>query len=213
VIFVHGHHEQTPCPFFLTPHFAIAFKGLFSRDSFVYVPYNKPDKLVSDIQAYNVHIAFPLNGALAKLRGLKSAAFKKVRSRRLSGIFLLSFSLPCIAICVHVRAPAQPTCSHTPTPIHPKHIQITSVSTAVLWRPSKCFESSALIVEAFAPVAGLFSVVFIGCLLAGAVVVVIELQRHSSLFFAAEPGSKRAEELRGCEPFGHGFWFALISTR
>jgi len=82
VIFVHGLHEQTPCPFFLTPHFAIAFKGLFSRESFVYVPYNKPDKLVSDIQAYNVHIAFPLNGALAKLRALKSAAFKKVRSRQ-----------------------------------------------------------------------------------------------------------------------------------
>ena len=103
---------------------------------------------------------------------------------------------------------------HATTPIHLKHIfQITSVSTAVLWRPSKCFESSALIVEAFAPVAGLFAVVFIGCLLAGAVVVVIEMQRHDSMFFAAEPGSKRAAELRGCEPFGHGFWFALISTR
>ena len=195
----------------LTPHFAIALKGLFPREAFLYVPYTKPNKLVSDILGYNIHIAFPLNGALAQLRGLKSAAFKKVRSRRLSGIFLLSFSLPCIAICVHVRAPAQPTCSHTPTPIHSK--QITSVSTAVLWRPSKCFESSALIVEAFAPVAGLFAVVFIGCLLAGAVVVVIEMQRHDSMFFAAQSGSKRAEELRGCEPFGLGFWFALICTR
>ena len=44
---------------------------------------------MSDILGYNIHIAFPLNGALAQLRGLKSAAFKKVRSRRLSGIFLL----------------------------------------------------------------------------------------------------------------------------
>jgi hypothetical protein len=88
----------------LTSHFAIAPKGLFPRNAFLYVPYTKPDKLVSDILAYNAHIAFPLNGALAKLRGLKSATFKKVRSRRLSGIFLLSFSLPCIAICVHARS-------------------------------------------------------------------------------------------------------------
>ena len=79
--------------FCLTPHFAIALKGLFPRESFLYVPYTKPDKLMSDILAYNIHIAFPLNGALAKLRGLKSAAFKKVRSRQLSGIFPLSFSL------------------------------------------------------------------------------------------------------------------------
>jgi hypothetical protein len=62
-------------------------------------------------------------------------------------------------------------------------------------------------------VAGLFTVVFIGCFLAGAVVVVIEMQRPSSMFFAADPGSKRVEELRGGKPFGHGFWFALISTR
>jgi hypothetical protein len=88
----------------LAPHFAIALKGLFPREALVYVPYIKPDKLVSDILAYNVHFAFPLNGALAKLRGLKSATFKKVRSRRLSSIFLLSFSLPCIAICLHARS-------------------------------------------------------------------------------------------------------------
>jgi len=30
-------------------------------------------------------------------------------------------------------------------------------------------------------------------------------------FFTEGPGSKRKEELRGCAPFGHGFWFAFIS--
>jgi hypothetical protein len=88
----------------------------------------------------------------------------------------------------------------------------TTVATAVLWRPSKCFDASTLILEAFAPVAGLFGVVFVGCLLAGAVVVVIELKSPSSAFFRQESGGKRIAELRGGSPFGHGFWFALIST-
>ena len=96
--------------------------------------------------------------------------------------------------------------AHSPT-----HSQLTTVSTAVLWRPSRCFESSALVIEAFRPVAGLFGVVFAGCFLAGAIVVAIEMLLQSqSQFFTEGPGSKRKEELRGCAPFGHGFWFAFI---
>lgn len=96
--------------------------------------------------------------------------------------------------------------AHSPT-----HSQLTTVSTAVLWRPSRCFESSALVIEAFRPVAGLFGVVFAGCFLAGAIVVAIEMLLQSqSQFFTQGPGSKRKEELRGCAPFGHGFWFAFI---
>ncbi len=89
---------------------------------------------------------------------------------------------------------------------------MATASTAVLWRPSRCFEPATLVIDAFAPVVGLFGVVFIGCIVAGIVNVVIEIQVPDSMFFVESPGSERAKEVRGGKPLGRGFWFALNST-
>jgi hypothetical protein len=64
----------------LTRYFFTAFKGLFPRSAFSYILYTQVDGLVSDIEAYKIHMAFPVNGALARLRSLKAVAFSKVGS-------------------------------------------------------------------------------------------------------------------------------------
>ena len=64
----------------LTRYFSTAFKGLFPREAFSYIPYTQVDGLVSGIEAYKIHVAFPVNGALARLRSLKSVALSKVGS-------------------------------------------------------------------------------------------------------------------------------------
>ena len=122
---------------------------------------------------------------------------------------LLSFSLYFEYECLFVVRSLR-FCESLPHP--DSQSKITTVPTAVLWRPSKCFDASTLTLEAFAPVSGLFGVVFVGRLLAGSVVVVTELKSPSSVFFRQESGGKRIAELRGGSPFGHGFWFALICT-
>ena len=140
--------------------------GFFPEELFAYKEYTDPDQLVSDIQAYKVHLAFPVNSVVSQLRNSK-------------GIVLLKLS---------------------------------SASTAVLWRPARVFQPASLIIEAFAPVVGLFAVVFIGCLLSGVVTVIIELHNPSSMFFVESPGHKRTQEVRDGKPLARGFWFALNST-
>jgi hypothetical protein len=89
---------------------------------------------------------------------------------------------------------------------------VTSASTAVLWRPSKVFQPAFIIIEAFAPVVGLFGVVFFGCLVAGTVSMLIELTVPDSMLFLKSLGNERKRELRTGKPLGRGFWFALNST-
>ena len=63
------------CP---THVFSIALKGIFPKAAFKYIPYTQPDQLVVDIQDYKIHIAFPVNGAVAQLIQSKGIVISKV---------------------------------------------------------------------------------------------------------------------------------------
>ena len=89
--------------------------------------------------------------------------------------------------------------------------QLSSASTAVLWRPGKIFNPALLGIEAFLPVLGLFGVLFIGCLVAGVISVVIELNVPDSMFFESTIAERR-NEIRMGKPLGRSFLFSLSST-
>ncbi len=170
----------------------IAFPGLFREDAVIYKPYVAPDALLSDLEAYKIHISFPINSAVAELRKSKGIAFTKV--------------IPCRGFTLHRWTVAK---SHFLCSLTRRNIQINSASTAVLWRPSRVLQPAFLILESFVPVVGLFGVVFIGCLLAGMISVLIELGVPDSTLYSNSPGSERHRELRTGQPLGRGFMFAL----
>jgi hypothetical protein len=157
-----------PCPAYTRASFLKTGidSGFFTEDLFDYIQYTDPDELVSDIQAYKIHLAFPVNSVVSRLRNSKGIVLAK----------------------------------------------LSSASTAVLWRPSRVFQPASLVISAFAPVVGLFAVVFVGCFLFGVVTVIIELRNPRSMFFSESPGHKRAQEVRDGKPLARGFWFALNST-
>ena len=92
--------------------------------------------------------------------------------------------------------------------------QLSSASTAVLWRPDRIFNPALLAIEAFLPVLGLFGVLFIGCLVAGVISVAIELNVPDSMFFETPEVERRNvwNEVRTGKPLGRGFLFSLSST-
>jgi hypothetical protein len=92
--------------------------------------------------------------------------------------------------------------------------QLSSASTAVLWRPDKVFNPALLAVQAFLPVLGLFGVLFIGCLVAGVISVAIEISVPNSMFFETPEVERRNvwNEIRTGKPLGRGFLFSLSST-
>lgn len=63
------------CP---THVFSIALKGIFPKAAFKYIPYTQTDQLVVDIQDYKIHMAFPVNGAVAQLIQAKGIVISKV---------------------------------------------------------------------------------------------------------------------------------------
>jgi hypothetical protein len=95
---------------------------------------------------------------------------------------------------------------------HVRPWQVSSASTAILWRPSRVLQPAFLILEAFAPVVGLFGVVFVGCMVAGAVSALVELSVPDSALYSHGPGQARTSELRTGKPLGRGFLFALKSA-
>ena len=60
--------------------FSIALKGLFPKEAFPFLPYTQPDQLGADIQAYKMHMAFPVNGEVAHLLQNKGVIISKVFS-------------------------------------------------------------------------------------------------------------------------------------
>ncbi len=158
--------------------------GLFPENAFIYKPYITPDALLADLQSYKIHIAFPVNSAVSELRKSKGIVVTKVLKPNRNDPIYLSLA---------------------------PNTQVTSASTAVLWRPQRVFQPAFLIIEAFAPVVGLFGVVFVGCLVSGTVSMLIELTVADSMLFSKKSANERKRELRTGKPLGRGFWFALNS--
>jgi hypothetical protein len=101
------------CP---THVFSIALKGIFPKAAFKYIPYTQPDQLVVDIQDYKIHIAFPVNGAVAQLIQSKGIVISKVfqfQRSRAPPLLRDSFRIAILSARATCFCHARANCLHT----------------------------------------------------------------------------------------------------